>query len=269
LEPIQETIRSRAASGEEEQTMKARVVQRKNILAKKQENKQEKANNPNTLELDPDKLAHLLATLVTDQPHDKDQSSTDQTPPTTDITEATILDEDSELVALKKRITDRKRNLAEKEKLQLMEREKEAQDQEAVAEAAASALKERIAERKRHLAEIERTGSPLKLQQVPTQYWSLHQLQQLSESHQDIKEIVDTDRLEWYLTDDEFLKVFSVDKSRFYAFTKQHQNEMKKQAGLFTSVIHQFQPNHLSLQPTQFLPQFLPQVLPQLLPQVP
>jgi len=205
-------------------------------LLKKQENKQEKTNNPNESELDPDKLAELLAILGTNQPHDKELNSTEQTTPTSDTTESQSLDEDSELVALKKRITDRKRNLAEKEKLQLMEREKEEKEKEAAAEAASSALKERIAERKRHLAEIERTGSPLRIE-LPTQYWPLPQLQQFSETQQESKKIVDMDRLEWYLTDDEFLKVFSIDKSRFYSFSKQHQNDMKKQAGLFTSVL--------------------------------
>jgi len=133
-------------------------------------------------------------------------------------------DEQLELAALRQRHSERKKQLAEKEKIQELERQKAAMAEEAAAEAAASALKERRAERKRQLAEKERAVSPSpEIQRI--KFWTLSQLQQKPEG-------LDVECLESYLEDDEFRQVFEMEKEKFYICPKVLQFEMKKRVGL-------------------------------------
>jgi len=122
----------------------------------------------------------------------------------------TLDDESLELAALRRRRSDRKRQLAEKEKIQEQERQKAALVEEAAAEAAASALRERIAERKRHLAEKERTASPppQTKDKPPKQFWTLEQLRQ-----KPAPKGLDISCLESYLTDEDFFSVFFCGKT--------------------------------------------------------
>jgi len=245
--------RSRAEMSEEENAMKMRVVLRKQKLAGqigKQESKSEQIQKEaieTSLEIETEKLAEIMtqkwmvesggpwennsAIII---PEFRDNFSGNDSEIISAAEEAmdnvTLDDESLELDALRRRRSDRKRQLAEKEKIQEQERQKAALIEEAAAEAAASALRERIAERKRHLAEKERTASPSRPQtreKTQKQYWTLAQLRQ-----KPVPKGLDVSCLESYLTDEEFFSVFFVEKIKFYSFSEVRQLEMKNGVGL-------------------------------------
>jgi len=116
-----------------------------------------------------------------------------------------------EMANLMQRHAERKKQLAEKEKLQEMERARQRLEEEAAAEAASSALKERIVERKRNLAEKEKAYKTI---------WTLAELQKKPPD-------LDLSKLEFYLSDEEFSRVFGTTKTAFYGYSSEQQYQLK------------------------------------------